>query len=63
MGYNGSAILAMAGKDCVAIACDRRYGVQVCMQAFPVIFGHSMFVNYTGANNGNRPEQSLQDAW
>lgn len=28
MGYNGSAILAMAGKDCVAIACDRRYGVQ-----------------------------------
>eukprot|EP00292_Cryptomonas_paramecium_P015918 CAMPEP_0113675374 /NCGR_PEP_ID=MMETSP0038_2-20120614/7975_1 /TAXON_ID=2898 /ORGANISM="Cryptomonas paramecium" /LENGTH=208 /DNA_ID=CAMNT_0000592131 /DNA_START=26 /DNA_END=652 /DNA_ORIENTATION=- /assembly_acc=CAM_ASM_000170 len=28
MGYNGSAILAMAGKDCVAIASDRRYGAQ-----------------------------------
>ncbi len=32
MGYNGSAILGMAGKDCVAIACDRRYGVQVVLR-------------------------------
>lgn len=30
MGYNGSAMVAMAGKNCVAIAADRRYGVQVC---------------------------------
>lgn len=27
--YNGSAVLAMAGKDCVAIATDRRLGVQL----------------------------------
>lgn len=26
--YNGGGILAMAGKNCVAIASDRRYGVQ-----------------------------------
>lgn len=28
MSYNGSALVAMTGKDCVAIAADRRYGVQ-----------------------------------
>jgi 20S proteasome subunit beta 3 len=28
MEYNGSAIMAMVGKDCVAIASDRRFGVQ-----------------------------------
>ena len=44
MGYNGSAILAMAGKDCVAIACDRRYGVQVCLQAPLIIICHSNLV-------------------
>ncbi len=28
MEYNGSAIIAMVGKDCVAIAADKRFGVQ-----------------------------------
>lgn len=28
MEYNGSAIMAMVGKECVAIACDKRFGVQ-----------------------------------
>ena len=28
MEYNGSAVVAMVGKDCVAIAADRRLGVQ-----------------------------------
>nr|KAJ3405020.1 proteasome core particle subunit beta 3 [Polyrhizophydium stewartii] len=28
MEYNGSAIIAMTGKNCVAIAADRRFGVQ-----------------------------------
>ena len=28
MAYNGAAIIAMVGKDCVAIAADRRLGVQ-----------------------------------
>jgi len=27
--YNGAAIIAMAGKDCVAIASDRRLGAQL----------------------------------
>lgn len=27
--YNGSAMIAMAGKDCVGIAADRRLGVQL----------------------------------
>ena len=28
MAYNGAAIIAMVGKDCVAIAADTRMGVQ-----------------------------------
>ncbi|CAF3915620.1 unnamed protein product [Rotaria magnacalcarata] len=28
MSYNGGVALAMKGKECVAIACDKRYGVQ-----------------------------------
>lgn len=28
LSYNGAAIIAMAGKDCVAIASDLRFGVQ-----------------------------------
>ncbi len=28
MEYNGGALVAMVGKDCVAIAADRRFGVQ-----------------------------------
>jgi 20S proteasome subunit beta 3 len=27
--YNGSAIIAMAGKECVAIGSDLRFGVQL----------------------------------
>jgi 20S proteasome alpha/beta subunit len=28
MSYNGGAIVAMKGKNCVAIAADRRFGIQ-----------------------------------
>ena len=28
MQYNGAAVIAMAGKDCIAIASDRRYGIR-----------------------------------
>ena len=28
MSYNGGAIIAMKGKECVAIASDLRYGIQ-----------------------------------
>ena len=29
MSYNGAAVVAMRGKDCVAIASDRRFGIQI----------------------------------
>lgn len=29
MAYNGGCVVAMAGKDCVAIATDHRFGIQV----------------------------------
>jgi 20S proteasome subunit beta 3 len=28
MSYNGGAVLAMKGKNCVAIAADKRFGIQ-----------------------------------
>ena len=31
MEYNGAAIVAMIGKDCVAIAADKRLGIQAQM--------------------------------
>ncbi|XP_066917105.1 proteasome subunit beta type-3-like [Clytia hemisphaerica] len=34
MSYNGSALVAMKGKDCVAIASDLRYGIQLQTVAF-----------------------------
>lgn len=27
--YNGGAVVAMTGKECYAIACDRRYGKEL----------------------------------
>lgn len=33
MAYNGGAIVAMTGKDCVGIASDRRLGAQLCTVA------------------------------
>jgi len=40
MEYNGSGIVAMCGKECVAIASDLRYGIQQLTLAdnFPKIF-------------------------
>ena len=28
LAYNGGAIVAMKGKNCVAIASDKRFGIQ-----------------------------------
>lgn len=28
--YNGGTVIGMKGKDCVGIACDKRFGVQHC---------------------------------
>jgi len=40
MGYNGGAVIAMAGKNCVAIASETRYGIQAQTVAFdfPKVF-------------------------
>ncbi len=29
LAYNGGCVVAMKGKDCVAIATDHRFGLQV----------------------------------
>lgn len=42
MSYNGGAVLAMKGKKCVAIAADKRFGIQAQTLAldFQVRFHH-----------------------
>lgn len=52
MAYNGGTVLAMAGKNCVAIGTDLRFGIQnqtVTMQ-FPKVFrqGSHCFVGCSG---------------
>ncbi|GMI32808.1 hypothetical protein TrRE_jg9230 [Triparma retinervis] len=50
--YNGAAIIAMAGKDCVGIAADTRLGVQAQTVAcdFKKVFkmGDKLFVGLAG---------------
>ncbi|CAH1789904.1 unnamed protein product [Owenia fusiformis] len=52
MSYNGAAIMAMRGKDCVAIAADRRFGVQAqtVSMDFQKIFeiGPTLYVGLPG---------------
>eukprot|EP01098_Paradermamoeba_levis_P013871 TRINITY_DN643_c0_g1_i1.p1 TRINITY_DN643_c0_g1~~TRINITY_DN643_c0_g1_i1.p1 ORF type:complete len:206 (-),score=69.39 TRINITY_DN643_c0_g1_i1:170-787(-) len=52
MSYNGSAVLAMTGKNCVAIATDTRYGIrqQTLASNMPKVFQMSdkVFVGLTG---------------
>ncbi|KAK0734072.1 proteasome component PUP3 [Lasiosphaeria miniovina] len=49
---NGGACVAMVGKDCVAIACDLRLGLQALTVSnnFPKIFqyGDNVFLGLTG---------------
>jgi 20S proteasome subunit beta 3 len=52
MGYNGGTVVAMAGKNCVAIASDKRYGIRystVSME-FPKVFemGPHLFLGLSG---------------
>lgn len=52
LGYNGGVVMAMKGKDCVAIASDRRFGVRghtVAMD-FEKIFemGPNLYVGLPG---------------
>nr|AAT09074.1 proteasome beta subunit [Bigelowiella natans] len=50
--YNGSAIVAMVGKDCVAIASDMRYGIQqqtiACDMKKVFQMGDKLFIGLSG---------------
>ena len=52
MEYNGAAVLAMRGKDCVAIAADRRLGVQAQTVStdFQKVFemGPRLYIGFAG---------------
>ena len=52
MQYNGGAVVAMAGKGCVAIACDKRFGQQglTIGTEFPKIFEmqEKLFIGIAG---------------
>ena len=52
MSYNGGAVMAMRGKNCVAIAADRRFGVQAQMVTtdFQKIFpmGDRLYIGLAG---------------
>ncbi len=52
MSYNGAAVVAMKGKNCVAIAADRRFGIQAQTVAmdFQKIFemGPNLYVGLPG---------------
>ncbi|MBN3276853.1 PSB3 protein, partial [Polyodon spathula] len=52
MSYNGGAVMAMRGKNCVAIAADRRFGIQAQMVTtdFQKIFpmGDRLFIGLAG---------------
>lgn len=52
MSYNGGAVMAMRGKNCVAIAADRRFGVQAQMVTtdFQKIFpmGERLYIGLAG---------------
>lgn len=52
MTYNGGSIVAMTGKNCVAIACDKRFGIQgtALTDNFQKIFqvGSHMYVGLPG---------------
>jgi 20S proteasome subunit beta 3 len=52
MSVNGGACVAMVGKDCVAIACDLRLGMQALTVSnnFPKIFGYdsTVYLGLTG---------------
>lgn len=52
MSYNGGAVMAMRGKNCVAIASDRRFGIQAQMvttdfqKVFPM--GEKLYIGLAG---------------
>lgn len=65
LAYNGGAVVAMKGKDCVAIATDKRYGIQAqtISTNFPKVYqmGPTLFVGLPGlATDTQTVHQRLQ---
>ncbi|CAF0878022.1 unnamed protein product [Brachionus calyciflorus] len=52
MSYNGGTVVAMAGKECVAIASDKRFGIQYSTVSmdYPKVFemGPHLFLGLAG---------------
>lgn len=52
LAYNGGAVVAMKGQDCVAIATDKRFGIQAQTVStnFPKVFqmGPTLYVGLPG---------------
>ncbi|CAH2049504.1 unnamed protein product, partial [Iphiclides podalirius] len=52
LAYNGGAVVAMKGQDCVAIATDKRYGIQAqtISTNFPKVYrmGPTLYVGLPG---------------
>jgi 20S proteasome subunit beta 3 len=65
MSYNGGVAVAMKGKECVAIACDKRYGVQnrTIATNFTKIFqyGDHCFVAFCGLATDVSLKMNLED--
>lgn len=44
MDYNGGALIGMKGKDCVAIATDKRFGIQAQTISLDFTVCHIYFI-------------------
>jgi len=49
--YNGGCVVAMAGKNCVAIASDKRLGVQLVRLQFLVLDKDGLCAGALGRNS------------
>lgn len=60
MAYNGGCVVAMKGKDCVAVATDHRFGIQASLNYFV----HQScilikFITILGSNNCYQFRESI----
>jgi len=46
MDYNGGALIGMKGKDCVAIATDKRFGIQAQTVSLDFTVSFILFIYY-----------------
>nr|CAX82566.1 20S proteasome subunit beta 3 [Schistosoma japonicum] len=58
LAHNGSAVIGMSGKDCAAIACDLRFGVnlQTISTDFTKVYslGPRLYVGFPGLATDNQ---------